>query len=47
MTHKQIHLGQQLRQTSNDKVGGKYVNIEGELSIKLKTTTRWRISLSA
>ena len=30
MTHKQIHLGQQLRQTSNDKVGGKYVNIEGE-----------------
>ena len=30
MTHKQIHLGQQLRQTSNDEVGGKYVNIEGE-----------------
>jgi len=30
MTHKQIHLGQQLRQTNNDEVGGKYVNIEGE-----------------
>ncbi|MGB2105642.1 MAG: hypothetical protein ACPHVV_00190 [Porticoccaceae bacterium] len=30
MTHKQIHLGQQLRQTNNVEVGGKYVNIEGE-----------------
>ncbi|MGB0458473.1 MAG: hypothetical protein ACPGGM_00505 [Porticoccaceae bacterium] len=30
MTHKQIHLGQQLRQTNNSEVGGKYVNIEGE-----------------
>ena len=30
MTHKQIHLGQQLRQTKNVEVGGKYVNIEGE-----------------
>ncbi|MGB1290296.1 MAG: hypothetical protein ACPG5F_04670 [Porticoccaceae bacterium] len=30
MTHKQIHVGQQLRQTNNVEVGGKYVNIEGE-----------------
>ena len=30
MTHKQIHVGQQLRQTNNIEVGGKYVNIEGE-----------------
>ena len=30
MTHKQIHLGQQLRQTNNVEVGGKYVSIEGE-----------------
>ncbi|MDG1693428.1 MAG: hypothetical protein P8I13_00990 [Porticoccaceae bacterium] len=30
MTHKQIHLGQQLRQTSNIEVGGQYVSIEGE-----------------
>jgi hypothetical protein len=30
MTHKQIHVGQQLRQKNNVEVGGKYVNIEGE-----------------
>ena len=30
MTHKQIHLGQQLRQNNNVEVGGKYVTIEGE-----------------
>ena len=30
MTHKQIHLGQQLRQTNHGEVGGKYVDIEGE-----------------
>lgn len=30
MTHKQIHLGQQLRQTSNVEVGGQYVSVEGE-----------------
>ena len=30
MTHKQIHVGQQLRQTNNIEVGGRYVNIEGE-----------------
>ena len=30
MTHKQIHVGQQLQQTNNVEVGGNYVNIEGE-----------------
>jgi hypothetical protein len=30
MTHKQIHVGQQLRQANNVEVDGKYVNIEGE-----------------
>ena len=36
MTHKQIHLGQQIRQTSNIEVGGKYVNIEGETYYQIK-----------
>ena len=36
MTHKQIHLGQQLRQTSNIEIGGKYVNIEGETYYQIK-----------
>ncbi|MDG2017978.1 MAG: hypothetical protein P8J25_00855 [Porticoccaceae bacterium] len=30
MTHKQIHVGQQLQQTNNVEVGGNYINIEGE-----------------
>ena len=36
MTHKQIHVGQQLRQTNNVEVGGKYVNIEGETFYKIE-----------
>ena len=36
MTHKQIHLGQQLRQTSNIEVGGQYVSIEGETYYQIK-----------
>ena len=36
MTHKQIHLGQQIRQTSNIEIGGKYVNIEGETYYQIK-----------
>ena len=36
MTHKQIHLGQQLRQTSNIEIGGQYVSIEGETYYQIK-----------
>ena len=36
MTHKQIYVGQELRQTNNVEVGGRYVKIEGETFYKIE-----------
>ena len=36
MTHKQIHIGEHLRQTSNVGVGGQYINIQGETFYKIE-----------